>query len=86
MVKKFIFSAVALIGFTVASYGANTVEKVEVHEVVSSSEISIEEFPCTEEWKTNMIFLQSAFNATFEEALVLADRIFYQCLETRYGN
>lgn len=28
--KKFLFSAVALIGFTVVSYGANTVEKVEV--------------------------------------------------------
>ena len=29
--KKFLFSAVALIGFTVASYGANTAE-VEVNE------------------------------------------------------
>ena len=30
MVKKFLFSAIALIGFTVASYGANTVEIVNL--------------------------------------------------------
>ena len=79
--KKFMFSAVALIGFTVASYGANTVDVNE-----NSNTTLVSDTPCADEWETNMIFLQSAFNATYEEALVLADRVFDECLRTRYGN
>ncbi len=40
MVKKFLFSAIALIGFTVASYGANTVE-VEVNESLLVEELQV---------------------------------------------
>lgn len=40
--KKFLFSAVALIGFTVASYGANTVEVNESLLVEASSD------PCSD--------------------------------------
>lgn len=38
--KKFLFSAVALIGFTVASYGANTVE-VEVNQNLLVEEVQV---------------------------------------------
>lgn len=46
----------------------------------------IKNLPCTSMWITNMSDLQMSFCATYEEALVIADREFEKCLEETYGN
>lgn len=58
-------------------------------EEIKTEEIKTEEIkylPCTSMWITNMSDLQMSFCATYEEALVIADREFEKCLEETYGN
>ena len=54
-----------------------------------AEEIKTEEIkylPCTQMWITNMSDLQYSFCATYEEALVIADREFEKCLDETYGD
>ncbi len=68
--KKFLFSAVALVGFTVASYGANTVE-VEVNEsllVEEKVELSSDRDKCTTVAKLAYdLFLSEGYDITTVE-------------------
>jgi hypothetical protein len=75
--KRFLFSAVALIGFTVASYGANQ-EKLLVENIVLASE------DCVEQWERDVRVLMEHYEATFEEADRIATRNFEACLDYYY--
>jgi hypothetical protein len=74
--KKMLFSAIALVAFTVTSM-AGEIKPVE-KEIKS-------ETPCADQWVRDMNDLQGGFGATYEEALICADRCFEKCLETTYG-
>lgn len=83
--KKFLFSAVALIGFTVASYGANTVDKVEVKEVLLVEEkaevLAISDHICVELREIVyeiLLFLEFDENEACESATALMDICFAQ--------
>ncbi|WP_396167164.1 hypothetical protein [Flavobacterium sp.] len=75
--KKLMFTAIALIAFSGVSL-ANTIDLEEKEEVGR--------FPCTEQWKEDIGVLQNAYGATFEEACIIADRCFEECLDALYGN
>lgn len=80
MVKKFLFSAIALIGFTVASYGANTVE-VEVNENLLVEEMVS---PCDDCYHNfnhnfNLISNYDHPNLSFDEMLDAIVVVFDRC-------
>lgn len=83
--KKIILGLSALIGSV--SFANETIETNNfVEETINIIESDAWEYPCTELWVRDMDTLQSDFGATFEEALVLADRNFNKCLDEEYGN
>jgi hypothetical protein len=75
--KKMLFSTIALVAFTATSMAG---------EVEFNSDAQPKSYPCTEQWSNDMNTLQNHFGATFEEALVLADKCFEECLTETYGN
>jgi hypothetical protein len=75
--KKILFTAIALVAFSGVSMAITSdLEKTE----------DLKLFPCTEQWKEDMSVLQDAYGATFEEACIIADRCFEECLNELYGN
>lgn len=54
------------------------------NEVIFSSKV--EDLPCTRMWKADMENLMIDYCATFEQALVIADRNFEECLDIMYGD
>ena len=44
------------------------------------------EFPCTKMWLQDVDNLMMDYCATYEQAVVIADRNFEECLEDMYGN
>ena len=70
--KKFIFSAVALVAFSFAGMANNEGKEVEV---------ILKSHPCVEQWVEDMNVLMDGYNATFEEAEAIADQCFNECLD-----
>ena len=83
--KKFLFSAVALIGFTVASYGANTVE-VEVKENLL---VEVTSDPCSDcylDFNRNVNVLTMAGLANEKYAIKAIEAIFDDCVAVSCQN
>jgi hypothetical protein len=82
--KKFMFSAVALIAFSFACM-ANTggEEKLELNNEVI--QLKIIETPCTDQWRDDVDFLMDYYDATFEEADAVATHAWNDCLDEMYG-
>ena len=80
-----ILSAICVIAFAGNSFASNEVnEQVEKFEATNSST------PCADQWSTDMAVLQgnypgSQMNLTFDEALLVADKLFNDCLDKTYG-
>ena len=83
--KKFVFSAVAMMAFSVGSM-ANTIES---EELVNLADLTTaieknESFPCTRDYMSNGQALQE-LGFQEETAWKIARAIFEDCLEALYG-
>lgn len=80
-------SAVALLGMTVASYGANTVEKVEVNENLLIEEIQMIESsdPCSDCYHTFSINYNNTLLKTERILQVMLD-VWETCVEENCSN
>lgn len=65
----------------------SNVEAKEIEEVEESESFSTrQDLPCTRMWVADMENLMEDYCATYEQALVIADRNFEACLDDMYGN
>ncbi len=81
------FSAVAFIGFTIASYGANTVEKVEINKslLVEETQIIESSDPCTDCYHVFSNSYNALLLKTVSNLQILLDR-WEICVEENCSN
>ena len=75
--KKVLFTA--LFSFVIYICDAKNLEIEEI-------EVSKGDFPCTRMWVQDIENLMEDYCATYEQAVVIADRNFEACLDDMYGN
>jgi len=73
--KKMFFTAIAMIAFSSVSV-ANTIADEEVVVLLAH--------PCVEEWSNDVDLLMEHWDATFEEAVAIADNCFEECLDAYF--
>lgn len=77
--KKFIFTALLFSAFS-------TIEAKNIAENEIETCSTAKDLPCTRMWVADMENLMEDYCATYEQALVIADRNFDACLDDMYGN
>jgi hypothetical protein len=80
--KKVFFSAIALLAFSATSFASAIDEKDDLQSTVNENSLYL---PCTDAWVADVANLQDNWGATYEEATLLADRCFEECLDYTYG-
>lgn len=69
----------SILGFSAEIENDSTIKNVEDND-------EKQYLPCTEMWSNDVDCLMTDYCATFEEACIIADRAFEQCLDDMYGN